>query len=55
MNENACCLCAFPHRKEGTMGSQAGKREEKYVDIEDLLKESLSDKSVTGDKEDMVL
>ena len=37
------------------MGSQAGKKEEKYVDIEDLLKESLADKSVTGDKEDMVL
>ena len=37
------------------MGSQASKKEEKYVDIEDLLKESLADKSVTGDKEDMVL
>ena len=37
------------------MGSQATKKEEKYIDIEDLLKESLSDKNVTGDKEDMVL
>ena len=37
------------------MGSQATKKEEKYIDIEDLLKESLSDKNITGDKEDFVL
>lgn len=36
------------------MGSQA-LREEKYVDIEELLKESLSDKCITDEKEDMVL
>lgn len=37
------------------MGLQTTQKEEKYIDIEDLLKESLSDKSITGDKEDMVL
>lgn len=36
------------------MGNQAQK-EEKYFDIEELLKESLADKSITGEKEDMVL
>ena len=33
----------------------SGKLEEKYVDIEDLITESLSDKNITEDKEDMVL
>ena len=36
------------------MGSQPQK-EEKYMDIEELLKESLADKTITGEKEDMVL
>ena len=36
------------------MGSQP-LREEKYIDIEELLKESLADKNITGEKEDMVL
>ncbi len=36
------------------MGSQV-RLEERYADIEELLKESLSDKSITAEKEDMVL
>lgn len=34
---------------------KVSQKEEKYMDIEDLLKESLSDQTVTGDKEDLVL
>lgn len=36
------------------MGSHAQK-DDKYIDIEELLKESLADKSITDEKEDMVL
>lgn len=41
-------------QKGGIMGTQT-QTDEKYIDIEELIKESLSDKNMTDEKEDLVL